>query len=131
MRFIGFLKSNDKNIDAGKNIEEMFVEEDYNEEYRAQVIEYLKNGVWLVAIMTMSKDEFDGQFIGDGSIYTDGEYIWPAYYIGYLSKYKNFYIYPDFYEHIMRNKFIIPDISKSERIKICDIFIAHWQKKIK
>ena len=58
-------------------------------EKRESVLRYLKNGFMVIAIPRVIYDIFERPkvTIGRASIYTDGEWIWPDYFVGYYRKY--------------------------------------------
>ena len=88
MKFIGFLKTEDKNIRGGLELNELINQNISEPDIRSKVLQYLNEGVFLTGIMSFLYDN-DGQPIGNLDYFTDGELIWPIYYRYYLAKYES------------------------------------------
>jgi hypothetical protein len=125
MKFIGFLKNEDKNIRSASEFKDMFTSEIMLSTTREKVVKYLYNGVFLTGVMSYIYD-IDGIPIGNLNYYTDGDYIWPIYYPYYLNKYENFIVSSDFLDHVFHNNFCIRMISNEELRAIGEEFDAEW-----
>lgn len=103
IKYIGFL--NDTPFSLNK-------EQYFNQEFIGTsadfdlLVEYLKNGECIMNLLLTYTDVFDGEYIGPYSIYTDGEFVWPSYFVFYLEKYKNIYIDDLFLKKIKDGKLI-------------------------
>jgi len=126
MKFVGFIKQEDKNISTAKDITEMFVDSSTDILQKFAIIEYLKKGVFVTGVMSTICDLIDGEFIGTLDYYTDGEFIWPSYYPFYLNKYKTFKIDDELFNHAQKNKFQIREMSKDELEEIDLLFTVEW-----
>lgn len=90
MKFIGFLKEEDKNIRDGKSFEEMLLLSKTDASIREIVLLYLKGGTFLTGVMSYIYDN-EQIPIGNLDYFTDGNLVWPIYYTYYLEKYDNFF----------------------------------------
>lgn len=129
MKYIGFIKEEDKNIPTAKNLKEMFLEKDNDTILIKDVVDYLKKGIFLSGIMSFIYDD-EGKPIGNLDYFTDGQFVWPAYYPYYLQKYKNFLIDQDLLQHCVVNNFRIVPLSKETLSKIDDDFLKAWSRKM-
>jgi hypothetical protein len=50
--------------------------------------------------------------------YTDGNFVWPAYFSYYLRKYPNYKIDSDFLKHLEKNNFDFSKIKISNKLKL-------------
>jgi len=125
MKFIGFLKEEDKNIRDGKHLDEMFTDLPIDERLRKNIIEYLSSGLFLTGVMSYIYDN-EGNPIGNLDYFTDGEFIWPVYYPYYLKKYDNFLIAPKLLSHAQSNNFVIHSIDPVKLSSLCKEFEAEW-----
>ena len=125
MKFIGFIKEEDKNIKGAKSFEEMFSAESVDRFLRNRVIEYLSNGVFLTGVMTYIYDN-EGKPIGNLDYFTDGKFIWPVYYVYYLRKYDNFLVVPELLSHAQENNFTVMKINSVELSAMCNELDAEW-----
>ncbi|MEO6523491.1 MAG: hypothetical protein ABIN91_17540 [Mucilaginibacter sp.] len=125
MKYIGHIKKFDKYFDS-KELSEMFVEKNVDQELRSSVIKYLLAGNFLTGWMSFLRDD-DGTPIGNNDYFTDGTYIWPRYYIYYLNKFKNLEMNVDFISHVKNYNFIIPELSKDQLSKLD----REWHEEIK
>jgi hypothetical protein len=113
MKYIGFIKRFDPERPGSKDLADMFIEQKIDEGLRASIIDYLSSGNFLFGWMSFLREE-DGTPIGNNDFYTDGCYVWPLYYIYYLNKYTSLEIDERFIDHVQKNNFIIPQLSKDE-----------------
>lgn len=93
-----------------------------------EVIKYLRSAHYCAGVMNLVNDVFTGDVI-DGAIYlTDDTYIWPIYFPYYIEKYPDKVFIPsDLIDHLIKNDFKIPQISKKRLSEIERIFIKKWQ----
>ncbi|WP_038007735.1 hypothetical protein [Terrimonas ferruginea] len=101
MKFVGFIAEHAKDPFAQKR-SYYFKEKDINPN-KDDVLAYLKRGELCVPLMGGAED-VDEEMIGLISIYTDGEWLWPKYFINYLEKYPNFKIEEEFVQHVLKNR---------------------------
>jgi hypothetical protein len=109
MKAVGFLHKHDPHISCSKeltNILSIHCNEDRNLKL---VASYLKKGIPVIKYISELYDK-DEELIGPNIVYTDGDWVWPGYYIFYLNKYKNLMIPEAFLKHIS-NKGDAKDIS--------------------
>lgn len=125
MKFRGFLTNIDKNI-IGHSFDQLLSNERIQASEKRAFIQYLKNGIRIADSPTYLRDEIDGAAIGGTSYYTDGEYIWPNYYVYYLNKYPGVIIDLDFYEQAKQNNFFIAQLGPDVLKQIESIFIDQW-----
>lgn len=106
MKKIGFLTKHGLDKFA-KNLEDL-ISDDTNNPKIENIIAYLRNGVLCVPFMGIVDDEErnddeDPDYIGYLAVYTDGEWCWPEYFVGYLIKYPNYKIDDAFVKHVEKN----------------------------
>jgi hypothetical protein len=128
MKFIGFIKEQDKNISTAKLFNEMFTSTSNDEILVHKVINYLKNGAFVTGAMSYIYDD-ENKPIGNLDYFTDGHLIWPVYYPYYLEKYKNFSLDPLLTAHLLKNKFSIPTVSEDRIAQIDREFSKEWSKR--
>ena len=128
MKYIGFIKEEDKNIPTAKALKEMFLEVNNDPKILKNVVAYLKNGIFLSGVMSFIYDD-EKLPIGSLAYFTDGQFVWPVYYPYYLEKYKNFIIDQDLLQHCVSNNFKISSLSKERLSKIDADFLKVWSKK--
>lgn len=114
MNVIGILKEFDPEIKCAKALEELTYAPTDERTYNEQFISYLKQGVRLFKLLT-SDDDADGTPIGQRMYLTDGEWIWPSYYVYYLQKYPNIIIPTVFLDHVNVKK-SVPAISIENKL---------------
>lgn len=106
MRYIGFIKEHNP-IKESLSIEVVMSSPDNNDEISVLgIIEYLKNnGVlilgWMGYFMDLEKD----QPICPDSYYSDGVWVWPAYFPYYLEKYPHYPLDKEFKEYFLSKDF--------------------------
>lgn len=123
MKFIGFIKQYN-NITEAQDYKTVFSDAENNKEITAKTITYLNNGVVILAWMNTLKSLDNDELIAPNCYYTDGSYVWPAYFAYYLKKYHNYKIDNDFLEHLEQINF---DFKK---IEISDKLIGEIQKEL-
>jgi hypothetical protein len=128
MKYIGFIKEEDKNIPTAKNLKEMFLSVNNDPIIIKDVVAYLKNGIFLSGVMSFIYDD-EKKPIGGLAYFTDGQFVWPVYYPYYLEKYKNFLVDQDLLQHCLSNNFKIAPLSKERLSKIDADFLKVWSKK--
>jgi len=87
MKIVGFLDVHAPTCSCSISLEKMLAEKGTRNYYDSTILEFLANGHPLIKLISPIYD-IDGSLIGPVIIYTDGEWIWPSYYIHYLRKYK-------------------------------------------
>lgn len=116
MKLIGFIKEHN-------NIEEAV---DYsafkegiltNNYVVTDIISYLNSGVYLFGWMGVFMDLDNQAIISPDCYYTDGVYVWPAYFPYYIQKYPNQFIDDDFLSHVSENNFRIDETKINELTK--------------
>ncbi len=109
MNCTGFITEIDEYA-FSKSLKEYYPVETTISPGRELVIAHLKAGVLCVALIGIAEDEDEAR-MGTTSVYTDGEWFWPAYYASFLEKYPAFKIDPVFERHVMESqgKSISPD----------------------
>lgn len=120
MKTIGFLSRHCRD-DFAEDFEELTSSGEPHPN-RKKVIDYLKSGVLCVPLMgavldedeTKGLDSNDDSFFGYLSVYTDGEWIWPAYFISYLEKYPNYKVSHEFVQHVLKQRDTKVKVSKDE-----------------
>lgn len=115
MKFVGFIKDHGNDPFAHKR-SFYFTEAEENPN-KDTVLEYLKKGELCVAFMGGAED-IDEEMIGLISVYTDGEWLWPKYFINYLEKYPNFKIEEEFVQHVLKNKDKGIKVTEEESLKL-------------
>jgi hypothetical protein len=100
---IGILKDFDSGITCAKALTELTAAPMAENAYNASFISYLKQGVPVIKLLT-SDDDADGTPIGQRKYLTDGEWIWPSYYVYYLEKYPNIIVPKIFLDHVNAKK---------------------------
>ncbi len=129
MKYFGFIKEHD-NEDYSISIKDLINENNTENPYRLEVLEYLKKGELCVAWMgcvenandsNFQTDEYvDDDFIAFVAIDTDGKWYWPEYIITYLEKYPTIKIDGEFVNYVLKNidkeiKLSEEEISKLEK----------------
>jgi hypothetical protein len=99
MYAVGFLKEHDENVACSKDLNELLSDTGIDDIRLAKVMAYLDLGLPLVKFMGDFYDT-DGSIICRCMYLTDGEWIWPNYYVHYLRKYPNMMVPKEFIEHI-------------------------------
>ena len=114
MNVIGILKDHDPNIKCAKALEELTYAPMAEKIYNEQLISYLKQGIRTFKLLA-SDDDADGTPIGQRMYLTDGEWIWPCYYVYYLEKYPNIMVPTIFLDHVNAKK-SVPAISTEDKM---------------
>ena len=81
------------------------------------IIKYLNSGVYILGWMGVFMDLENQDIISPDSYYTDGEYIWPAYFSYYLKKHPNAQIDKNFLIHASKNNFHIDESKIDNHLK--------------
>lgn len=106
MKLIGFIKGHD-NIEEAKEYA-LFQRSDSIADSEIEAIaNYLDDGVFIFGWMGYCYDLDDDTPIAPDSYYTDGIYVWPAYFPYYLRKHPNSQVDERFLAHISKNDFRI------------------------
>ncbi len=86
-----------------------------------RLTKYLEMGELLLGWMGYFKDLETGELIDPDSYFTDGCYIWPAYFKYYLAKYPKYKISTDFMKHVIKNNY------EHDQTKIARLDKAKWE----
>ncbi len=116
MKLVGFIKEHNS-IKEAKEYSVIRGSHSTNQEIVANTIAYLNNGMLLLAWMGYFIDLEDGNLISPDSYYTDGIYIWPAYFPYYLKKYPCYPVDDDFLTHLLKNNFQMDLIENNTNTK--------------
>ncbi|WP_128330791.1 hypothetical protein [Apibacter sp. HY039] len=126
MKYIGFIKEFDDVIFA-KEFKDC-VTHIYRD--NTGIIKYLEKGTyfggWMEAVTEVENDDI---FVSNLEYFTDGEWVWPAYYSYYLKKYQNFYVSPKFLEHINKNKEKQINLTEKELLNMEKMFFIEYKKE--
>lgn len=99
MYAVGFLKKHDSNVTCSKELDELLSATDAENINLAKVIAHLEQGLPIIKFMGDFYDT-DGSSICRCMYLTDGEWIWPGYYVHYLRKYPNMVVPKLFIDHV-------------------------------
>ncbi len=100
MNLIGFIKEHN-NVSNAQRIDMFKKGEFIDPVIHQEIIHYLESGTLLFAWMGYVMDLENGDLIAPDSYYTDGKYVWPAYFGYYLKKYRNSKVSSEFIKHIL------------------------------
>ena len=114
MNVIGILKEHDPNFKCAKALEELISGPITERIYNEQLISYLKQGIQTFKLL-WSDDDADGTPIGQRMYLTDGEWIWPSYYVYYVEKYPSIIVPGIFLDHVNAKK-NVPAISVEDKL---------------
>ena len=104
MKYIGFIKEHNL-INEAVPLNDLIKSDLLNHsDLIHKCIEYLNSGVLVFGWMGYFMDLETNKPIAPDSYYTDGIWIWPAYFSYYLIKYPNYPIDSDFIEYILNLK---------------------------
>ncbi|RUT71316.1 hypothetical protein D0817_05420 [Flavobacterium cupreum] len=123
MKLVGFIREHNDIVESVA-YESIFFNVKNNEETIINTTNYLNNGILVLAWMGYFKDLDNGDLIAPNSYYTDGSYIWPAYFSYYLKKYPNYKIDAEFLEHLTHISF------NYHKIKISDKFRSELERQL-
>ena len=116
MKLIGFIKEHN-NIKEAVDYT-VFKEEGLTNNYvLSDIVSYLNSGVYILGWMGYFFDIDNDSPISPDSYYTDGVYIWPAYFPHYLQKHPNSQIDEDFLADAVKNNFWIDPSKINDRLK--------------
>lgn len=127
MKFLGYLKRYDANVQFAENLNSYRRGNVINQQDLERIIEYLKNGKLLWTWMEYWVDD-EEKSIGGASYYTDGEWVWPLYFIHYLEKYKDFKIADEFIDYVKAKDFVCKDLSENELIILEAVYYDNLKK---
>jgi len=120
MKFIGFIKKFDPKNPFSVELKDYGSSNDLKSDELIKIIEYLKSGVSIWDWMEYWFDEND-EPIGGAEYYSDGEWVWPLYYIYYLVKYK-ISVDHDFLAHCRKNDFKMAQIDNKQKMDLSKEF---------
>ena len=127
MKFLGYIKRYDSNLRFAKSLNSYRGANVINREDLESILEYLKNGELLWTWMEYWVDEED-KSIGGATYFTDGEWVWPLYFIHYLEKYKDLKIANEFIDHVRARSFVCKDLSEEELLVLGDVYYDHLKQ---
>jgi hypothetical protein len=122
MKLVGFVAKHEKKI-LGTTI-------DYNSndepkkritgEIKSSVLKYLAAGKYIFGVTLAIQDE-NGKYISPYIVYSDGEWLWPAYLPYYIESGNRVNLPVEFLQHVKRNNFEFPELtmSQEEEAKKC------------
>jgi hypothetical protein len=102
MNAIGFFKTHHPEVKCSRHINDLISNEEINDGELSMITSYLDKGVRVISLISDLYE--DGERIGPNIIYSDGLWIWPAYYSVYLKKYPRLTISEEFILHVELNK---------------------------
>lgn len=115
MKFVGFIK--DHGNDPFAHSRSFYFTQNEVNPNKDVVLAYLKQGALCVALLGGAED-IDEEMIGFIAVYTDGEWLWPEYFINYIEKYPNFKIEEEFVQHVLKNKDKGIKVTEEESLKL-------------
>lgn len=123
MKYIGFIEEHNKLPFSLKFSD--YLEEETNENLNHNLfLSYLKKGLTVAAFMGYVYDfKKKDSIICHSSFYTDGRFVWPEYYIYYLSNVRNFRIDKELYCYASSLDFKFPRIPEKELLTIENAFL--------
>lgn len=113
MKFLGYIKRYDSNLKFAESLSSYRGKNRIDREDLENLIKYLKDGSLLWTWMEYWIDD-EKESIGGATYYTDGEWVWPFYFIHYLEKYKDLKIADEFIDHVKAREFVCKDLSEQE-----------------
>ncbi len=125
LKFVGFDKSIDMGIRSAKHFIDLLTPIPNDKIERERLINYLRQGIFLTGAMTFIYDD-EKKPIGNLDYFTDGEFVWPRYYLYYLEKYNNFYLDQTLYNYASNNGFAIAKISNEQMQLLEREFDFEW-----
>lgn len=110
MKLIGFVKEYN-NLKSAIPLEELIVSGSVDTPNLDKILEYLSQGELLLAWMGYFIDVRSNELIAPDSYFTDGVWVWPAYFPYYLNKYSNIKLSDEFLNYLkLKNySFCLPD----------------------
>ena len=106
MKHIGFIKEHDQGITNAIPFGKVINSSNPPNDNIKKVISYLNKGIFLAGATGSFYNIHTKEPIIDIEYFTDGEWIWPAYFSYYLKKYPNFPIDQDFINYLSDKNFI-------------------------
>jgi hypothetical protein len=87
------------------------------------ILKYLESGIYIYG-MTLAIQDSDGKYISPYIVYSDGEWMWPAYFSYYIKSGNVKTIPTEFLVHIRQNNFEVPKISLAKEQEAKNYFMA-------
>jgi len=112
MNVIGFLITHNPEIKCARDLEDLFSGATVDQTDLEQVILYVRQGIPTIKFMSDVCDT-DGKSMGQLMYLTDGEWIWPGYYVYYLAKYPGIKVPKVFIDYVNTKK-SVPALSREE-----------------
>ena len=117
MNLIGFIKEYN-NIQEASNFKAVTGETCNDPLLISKTINYLNNGTLVLAWMGYFFDLEDSNIIAPDCYYTDGVYVWPAYFSYYLKKNPNYIIEKEFLSYLSEKNFQCRELKDLEKNKL-------------
>ena len=117
MKLIGFIKEHN-DISESQKYTSIRGGTFHDPHMLERVVRYLGEGVLILGWMGYFLDIEDNTPISPDCYYTDGVYIWPAYFPYYLRKLDGYKINDEFLSHIAANNYRVNQSGLSEATKI-------------
>lgn len=114
MKLIGFIKEHNNIKEA---IDYSVFKTGMSHPVSAEIINYLDSGIYIFGWMGVFMDLDNQDIISPDCYYTDGIYVWPAYFSYYLKKHPNTQIDEHFLEHASKNNFRIDESKIDDCLK--------------
>jgi len=105
MKLIGFIKEHNNIVEA-RSYDSIKGDNSVTPDIMKKIIRYLNNGELILSWMGYFIDIDDGNLITPDSYFTDGNYVWPAYFTYYLKKHPKYSIDEFFLEHLHNCDFL-------------------------
>lgn len=100
MKYIGFIKELD-DFPWASSLSQELGEPDNPAELIDRIMAWLQRGKLICGWMSYFIDLETKAYIEPHGYYSDGEWVWPAYYPYYLTKYPNYKIDQAFVDHVL------------------------------
>jgi hypothetical protein len=112
MKYLGYISPYDY---GNEKLESYRTGKEIDPDLLRDVLKYLKQGTLIWTWMESWFDD-EGQFIGGATYYTDGEWVWPYYFVYFIEKYKDLKINKKFIEKIKKIKGVQKILTEKELI---------------
>ncbi|WP_151087957.1 hypothetical protein [Hymenobacter baengnokdamensis] len=131
MKLIGFIKQHDAILDAVDFLDFKKASEHNPKFIASSKLHlsriYFRNCPIVFGWMNYFKDLDTGEIIEPQSYYSDGEWIWPSYFMYYLNKFNSWGLYQDFFNSIENKKYHV-NVSNEAEIE-AEIVLLNLFKK--
>jgi len=123
MKLIGFIKEHN-NLPEALPLKDVLGSTPNDLTIISSVIKYLNEGILVLSWMGYFMDLDNKTPVAPDSYFTDGEYVWPAYFSYYLEKYSNYKIDQEFLNHISNNHFVV------DKANISSSDVTKWERNL-